>query len=380
MVSDISSVTNQPDLVASEVARDDPVDVAVVVVLYEGADFIADTLRSCQRYASGAPLYVIDNASTDGGAELVSRCFPDCHVLYQERNLGFAAGNNVGMRTALADGARHVFLLNQDAELLPDTLRLLRDFLDAHPIAAAVQPAIRRDDGLVNSLGNPLHFLGFSAAGGNGLTVEEATRDPALSWLRSANLREGVEVPVCSGAAVMFRGTALRTVGHFMEELFLYHEDVELSLRFRANAWTVWLLPTAHVVHHYEFNRSIRKWYFMERNRLLVLLTHMRLRTLALFALPLLMAELLVWLLAVREGFTVEKLKTYRYFLSPTNLSRLRRRRAELTRTRRKTDRDVLAPAIGRFPTVDPSLAGLSRPLNAGGEMLWRLLYRCIRW
>src|SRR5256885_1132094 len=65
MVSDLSRVTNQPDMVASEVARDDPVDVAVVVVLYEGADFIADTLRSCQRYASGAPLYVVDNASTD---------------------------------------------------------------------------------------------------------------------------------------------------------------------------------------------------------------------------------------------------------------------------------------------------------------------------
>lgn len=222
----------------------------IVIVSYQGKHWLPACLNSCRSYAPECPVYVIDNASTDGSADLVREQFPEVRLLRQTDNLGFAGGNNVGLRAALQDHLDAVMLLNQDAQLSQNCLSILATHLETHPQVAAVQPAILLPDGRVNSLGNSFHFLGFAEAGGNGLTFTEASAQ--LPWVVGS-----LEPPYVSGAAVLLRAEALTQVGFFADELFMYHEDLELSLRLRLAGWHLSVEPAAHVVHHFEFSCSL---------------------------------------------------------------------------------------------------------------------------
>jgi GT2 family glycosyltransferase len=324
---------------------------------------------------------VVDNASTDGGPELVAGEFPEALLLCQTSNLGFAGGCNVGIRAARRKGAEWVLLLNQDAAVEDGTVAALAAFLASNSRAAAVQPALFRDDGLVNSLGNPIHYLGFSVAGGNGLTVDEAERHPTLPWLRDPRWRtSGVVVPACTGAAVMLRMAALEEVGLLEEELFLYHEDLELGLRLRRAGWTLHLLGSVRARHHYEFSRNPRKWYYMERNRHWVVLAHYRGRSLALLAVPFAGVEAAVWLMALRQGWAREKLHSYAYWLLPGKVDYLRRRRRELAALRARSDREVLSVASGQFIATELVSPFIDRVANPMSALIWRILRPLLRW
>jgi GT2 family glycosyltransferase len=352
--------------------------VGICVVTYNSARHIDTCLDSCRRHAPECGVYVVDNASTDGSADLVAQLFPEATLLRQSSNLGFAAGSNVAMRAALDAGCDAVMLLNPDARLVPGTMQRLMSILAGRPQAAAVQPVVLREDGLVNTMGNPVHYLGFSMAGGNGISVADAERE--LPWLRADALRDAVEVPACTGAAVLLRATALSDVGLLEEELFLYHEDLELSLRLRRAGWSLLLCRSAEVVHDYAFSRNPMKWYFMERNRFWLLGAHYRAGTLALLAAPLLAAELAVWLEAARGGWTAEKLRSYRYWATPRNVAHLRRRRHELARIRRRPDRELLRTASTRLSSPDTSSGVAQRVFDGASALIWRIIYPLIRW
>ena len=354
----------------------------VVVIAYNGADHLPRVLESWHRHGEGSVLAVVDNASADGSAELVGRLAPAAVLLRQERNLGFAGGANAGLRAALAAGAEHVLLLNQDAELCAGTLAGLAAFMEARADAAAVQPTILLPDGRCNSLGNPYHYLGFTVAGGNGLPLDEAAR--RLPWVHGPRVHAGgeaaVRIPACSGTAMYLRVAALRHVGLLEEELFLYHEDLELSLRLRRAGWSLYLLLDRRVVHHYEFLRSAEKWYFLERNRHWLLAAHFRRRTLAVLALPLAMVEATTWLVAVQRRWVPQKLRTYRYWLQPGKVAYLRRRRAAVRALSVVDDAGILATASGHLD--DPQITSrLSETVfNPVSDLLWRLLRPLIRW
>jgi GT2 family glycosyltransferase len=325
-------------------------------------------------------VYVVDNASTDGSRDLVAMEFPEVTLLAQPFNGGFGGGCNVGIRAARANGAPWVLLLNQDAVLQDGTIVALAQFLADHPAAAAVQPAVMRDDGLVNSLGNPLHYLGFSVAGGDGMTIAQAERNPMLPWLRDGRwLTDGVEVPAFGGAVVMLRTSALNDVGLFEEELFLYHEDLELGLRMRRAGWTLHLLGSVTAVHHYEFSRNVGKWYYLERNRHWLLLAHYSRRSLTVLAAPLACVELTVWAMAVRQGWAREKWRSYIYWLRPGTLAHVRHRRHDHALRGGVSDAELLAPASGRLDSTEASGALISAVVNPASEALWRLLRPLLR-
>lgn len=362
------------------IAEERPGETAIVIVAYQGAPHLRRALASCRAHAAEATVIVVDNASTDGGRELVADEFPDVRILPQSLNRGFAGGCNVGIRAARGGGARWVLLLNQDAAIEAGAVAGLSAFLADHPRAAAAQPALFRDDGLVNSLGNPIHYLGFSSAGGNGLSVDEAERDPTLPWLRDRRWRTGaVTVPAFTGAAVMLRMAALDEVGLFEDELFLYHEDLELGLRLRRAGWTLHLLGSVRAVHHYEFSRNRRKWYFLERNRHWTLLAHYRARSLAVLALPLLVVESAVWAMALRQGWAGEKWSSYVYWLRPGRLAHLRRRRRAVATLGVLTDREMLAVASGRLAATEVSGPLVDHVVNPASAALWRLLRPLLR-
>ena len=354
-----------------------PLSGSVVVVTYRGAAHVLGLFASLHAHAPDVPVIVVDNASDDATAELVRTHAPLATLLLQERNLGYAGGANAGIREAARRGAAWVLLLNQDTVLTPGAVGALAAALARHPEAAAVQPLIMRPDGRCNSVGNPLHYLGFSFAGGNGLRVEEVEHDPALPWMHDGNWREAVEIPVASGAAVMFRIDALRSCGIFEPELYLYHEDYELSFRLRAAGWRLLLVGAASVIHDYSFTRNPNKWYHLERNRHWVLLAHLRWRSLAVLAAPLLAAEAAVWARAAREGWLREKLRSYLYWLAEGRVRYVLRRRRRFSGLRRLSDAELLRVATTHTVTAGGEAAhGFSDRVSA---WFWRVLRPLLR-
>jgi hypothetical protein len=360
--------------------------VAVVVVAHDHAHCLAECVRALERASAEVPfrLIVVDNASTDGGADLVREELLSadgaataggvpCLLLTSERNLGFAGGNNLAVEAAERDGVELVYFLNPDTEADPSFLPEALAVLHEDPSIGIVQSLLLRhpETDRVNSWGNELQFLGFGHVGGDGV---------ALDAPEAAGKLAVREIAYASGAAMLVRASVLREIGLFHEELFAYDEDMDLSWRARLAGHRIVLAPRSIVLHKYEFARGAEKYYLLERNRFVVLARCYRLPT-ALLILPALLAmELGLWAFAIRSGWWREKAHSYRYFAASGRWREIRRGRREVQRLRRVSDREATATFTGEvvFEELRPVL--LTRVANPLFGAYWRLVRRVMFW
>lgn len=361
--------------------------VSVIVVSYGHARFLPALFASLERvdYPRGRwQVTLLDNASEDGTAELVRRelIAPDGgwkgglagRFVASAANLGFAGGNDLLIREAMEEGYDFVYLLNPDTEVEPDFLARAVEAAASDPKLGAVQSLLLmgQDHGEVNSAGNAFHYLGFSFCVGY--------RDRADSPECLAIRDRLPEIATASGAGLLLRVAALRETGPFDEIFFAYHDDLELSLKLRLAGWGIALAPRSVVYHHYEFSRSVRKYYWMERNRLLTLLVFLRWRTLLLIFPMLAALECGMFFFAFRSGWWREKSRSYSWFLSPRNLRAAMRLRGEVRRLRKIPDRELAHRMVSEisYQEIDnPLLRRVGNPMMRG---YWRLVLPLIRW
>lgn len=197
------------------------------------------------RPADGA---VLAEAEIGAGARLPGTRF----FVQAAGNRGYAAGNNLGLRLALARGCDYVLVLNNDTEVHPDFLEPLVAYAEAHPELAGVGPKILNPAGRVDShcarRRPDLGFYFFSTGIGRKLW-------PGNPW-RRRHFYEGeyafdrpMEVDVLSGSCMLLRRAALEQVGLFDETTFLYQEELILHEKFRARGWRQAIVPESVIVH-----------------------------------------------------------------------------------------------------------------------------------
>jgi len=196
----------------------------------------ADTLaflESCapQTYANVRTL-VIDNGSSYGSVETIGRQFPLVEQIANGRNLGFAAGANVGLRHALQHGADFVFLANNDTTLAADALTVLIAAAQAHE-AAIASPAIFYD-----SMPEQVWWLGGRR---RPWLLEVAPLAPRGS--------EPFEVDFVTGCGMLISRHCLETVGLFDEQFFMYYEDSDYCLRVQQAGMRTLVVPRARMWH-----------------------------------------------------------------------------------------------------------------------------------
>jgi GT2 family glycosyltransferase len=272
-------------------------------------------------------------------------------------NVGFGAGCNLGVEHVASDV---VVFLNPDTLARPGAVRTLARTLEDESIGVAQARLLLADDpDRVNSAGNVLHVSGLATVGGYGEPVEQHA--------------ERADIAYASGAALAIRTGLFRDLGGFTERYFLYQEDLELCWRVRMRGLRVVLEPGADVLHDYVFERPTRrKEYFLERNRLVFVLTAFSGRLLALLAPVLIAVELGITVLAAREGWWQEKVRGWRWLLA--NAGWLRAQRRRLQRERVAGDRELAPLLASRF---DPGAAESSRGLdavNAFSDAWWRVV------
>ncbi|MFH1111908.1 MAG: glycosyltransferase family 2 protein [Patescibacteria group bacterium] len=347
--------------------------VAIVVVSYNGLKYLHQVLGSCDKFAKGIPVYIVDNVSVDGSVDYIVKNWPQVKLLAQNVNTGFARGNNIGIKQAITDGAEAVFLLNQDAELTNGCLERLVKFLDHNPNIAALQPRINLPDGKINSLGNCFHYLGFGYAGGNGLTPEEAMRK--MSWFRKQT-----EPAYISGAAMMLRVKALQQLGLLDEYLYMYHEDLELCLRLRCAGWRLEVVSEAQVIHHYKFAASINNYYYMERNRWLIWLSYFKPATIALFILPLILSELAVLFTSLISGWFFVNIRVLKSLFKIDTWKYISNQRKKLAKIKKVSDRHLLSYASGVIYFQEKNYWYVKYIFNSLSSLVWFIIKPLILW
>ncbi len=309
---------------------------------------------------------LVDNDSRDRTPQEVRRRFPEVCLVHSGANRGYGAAGNIGFT---ASRSRYVAILNPDARPDPGWLDALVAALEERPDAALATSKLllKSDPARVNACGNTVHLSGITTCRGLLAPTDE--------------YRSREDVPAVSGAAFLARREALERIGGFDERFFMYLEDTELSLRARLAGYATVLAPSSQVVHDWQLSVPAWKFYYLERNRYLLLLTIFRWRTLAALLPALLLAEAGVWGYALRSGrgYVAAKLRGYASVLVHLP-GHLRRRRAV------QTIRAVPDAAL---------LAILSDDLQAGPEVLspraieavnrlfrlyGRLLRRVVRW
>jgi GT2 family glycosyltransferase len=209
--------------------------ISAIVLTWNGAAYIEECLTSllAQEYA-GLEVLVVDNGSTDGTPELVAECPPDVRLIRNERNLGFAAGNNVGLRIA---GGELLVLLNQDTKVHPGFLLALARTFEVRMVGIAGCKLLC-PDGTIQHAGGYLH----GPRGETGHVGRHATDDGQFD--------EVADVDFVTAAALAISRAALDEIG-LLDEGFApaYYEDVDWCYRARAAGFRVVYQPEAVVTH-----------------------------------------------------------------------------------------------------------------------------------
>lgn len=239
--------------------------ILTVILNYRTAEMTLRAARAARTAMEGieGAITIVDNDSQDGSFERLVQAtadWPGVRVLASDRNGGFGAGNNLGIRAGLPGGARpdFIYLLNSDAFPEPEAIRLLRDHLLVQPDCAFVGGAAFGEDGAphVTAFRFPTAFSEFEGAANTGLISRALRRHRLLVGMPETRC----PVDWCAGATIMFRNDALDRTGLFDEDFFLYFEETDLCHRIWAAGFTGCFLPQSRVTHIGSASTGAQSW------------------------------------------------------------------------------------------------------------------------
>jgi N-acetylglucosaminyl-diphospho-decaprenol L-rhamnosyltransferase len=337
--------------------------LSVVVVTYDSSAAVTAALPSLiAQLGASDELVVVDNASSDDTVAVVRALAPAATLLRTERNAGFAAAANAG--AAVARGDLLVFL-NPDATPAPGFIEAIAAPYGVDRGWTAWMGLVTSDGGrVVNTNGGVVHFTGIAWAGNAGT--------PALGTPMGPH-----ETAFLSGACLAVARATWDRFGGFSEPFFMYHEDVDLSLRMRLAGGRLGVEPSARVDHDYEFAKGPEKWRMLERNRWATILRCYPSPLLLVAAPALLATELMLLFIAADGGWRPQKLAAARETL---------RRLPQLTRERRtiQAAREISAAEFALWLTSDldsPFLgrAARLRVLRLALRVYWRVALKVLR-
>jgi GT2 family glycosyltransferase len=213
----------------------------LIVLSWNGREDTLACLASLAGLRDGdTEVVVVDNGSSDGSVQAVRAAHPEVHIVENGRNLGFAGGNNAGLRHAFEHGAQWAVLVNNDATLAPDAVARLRHAAAEHPAAGMLAGKIFFDEPP-----DRIWFAGqrfWPAFGYSGRPRGYGRRD-------GPRYRRAYRTDRAAGAFMAASRRVVDAVGLLDDDLFAYVEDVDWCCRARAAGFEIWFVPDALAWH-----------------------------------------------------------------------------------------------------------------------------------
>lgn len=220
-----------------------------IVVTFNAGPWIRACIKSTLESSIDLDCMVIDNGSTDGTIEILRSEYPNVPCVISEKNLGFGAANNIGMRKALNEGYDYVFLLNQDAWLQANTLEQLIHFHQSNPGFGILSPIHLDRDG-----------VNLDPKFGHSLTTKSSEfRNDALFQ----RLKICYEVNFVNAALWLIPRNTLEKIGGFNEFYFMYGEDGDYCARCLVHGMSIGVVANAFA-HHARYNHHYKSRPFFQ--------------------------------------------------------------------------------------------------------------------
>ena len=235
-------------------------DVSIIIINFNGLNDTCALIETIP-FNNNLEVIVVDNASHNQEADTISKCFPQVKVIKSEQNLGFAGGNNLGIKAAQG---KYIFLINNDIIFKNFRIQALIKRLESSLNIAIVCPKIRFAWG-----SHPIQYTGYTPL--SKITV----RNQAIGFGEEDHGQYDTAhpTPYAHGAAMLIKREALEKVGLIPECYFLYYEELDWSMMFARAGFEIWYDP-ACTVYHKESQatgqNSPLRTYYIVRNRLLL--------------------------------------------------------------------------------------------------------------
>jgi GT2 family glycosyltransferase len=211
---------------------------SIVILNWNGKDMLQECLRSTSslEYPS-YDVVVVDNGSTDGSQDFVRHNFPEAHLIENERNLGFAEGQNTGIRYAVRSGADFIFILNNDITLDQNVLRELVAAFEEDESIGIAGPILYHADRptVVQKAGAMISW--------------RTGRAPYLGVGATSSVLSLKMIPVDSVGMFLAKPALFKRIGFFDARLVSYWEDTDLCLRAKKGGYRVVCVPAAKIWH-----------------------------------------------------------------------------------------------------------------------------------
>ncbi len=244
------------------------IDISIITVNYNGLNDTCALIDTIPFDEYSLEVIVVDNASREDEASVISERYPQVKVIRSNKNLGFAGGNNLGIKAALGD---YLFFVNNDTlffrgaryEVRGAGIDSLIKRLKSNPNIGAVCPKIRFawDDA-------PIQFAGYTPL--SSITIRN--RPIGFGESDKGQYNEAHPTPYAHGAAMMVKKEVIEKAGLMPEDYFLYYEELDWSMMMRRAGYEIWYEPTFTIFHKESQatgqNSPLRTFY-ITRNRLL---------------------------------------------------------------------------------------------------------------
>lgn len=333
--------------------------ISIVIVGYNSKK----DLKSCfdsvyQSSYKQFRIIFVDNQSSDNSVEFVQNKYPSVIVIVN-KNSGCPGGNNVGIRRALRMKSEYIFMLNPDATIERDCLKILSSKANKETI---VQPLIllnieQKNTRLINTTGDYLNFLGFCYCN---------------NYRQGQDTVKERDIVIASGAAVLIPAEILKKVGFLDEDFFMYHEDADLSYRAHLYGFNIKLIPSALAWHKYSFSKNKSKMFYADRNRFLFLYKNFSTKYLILILPMMIINEILMILYSLLGGWFFKKIKVYFSVLLLLKSSSVKRKK-NLPYIKKQEQH------IKQFIGAEISFSEIKSPLFAPYNLILRIYWTLIK-
>lgn len=303
--------------------------VSVIILNYNAGKLLEQCVGSVLKSShTNLEIIVVDNASHDDSHKHCKEKFPSIQLIENKENLGYCAGNNVGIKQASGD---YLAILNPDTIVEPNWADELLDKFSSKGEGLYQPKLLAADDhSRINTSGNMIHIFGFGYSKDKGMI--DNNQDTSIK-----------QIGYASGACLFTSKKIFDLIGLFDPFLFAYHDDLDLGWRAAQLGIKSYCVPSSIVYHaeSFSFKWGPMKYYLLERNRWYCLLTHYSRSTLYKLLPGILVVEIAIFVFYLSKGIIKQKIRGYSDIIKNHKL--IEKRYRELESIKKKSDKELIS-------------------------------------